>query len=679
MHLLATAASGIVLLDDFKVSQLHFDPSAAALIFLLSILLLYTLRSVWRMTRRVGQFPLLSTFLAYASILYFSHLLPGVFNLLSQAGIIATMVLLCLGLLALTREPSGQAATVRSPWLSKEWIAGPWTPFWIALGLIPLIGVQPMLLSILSLSSALFNTATPLGWDVTVYHLPFYIDYFRDGHFWRIDQSYKSLPFAYELIASFPSMVLAKKHWSMIITHAYSIVVLFVAFALLSKELARLLFQDRYVKPLLVVAYGMYIFSIFFSHLLVEEIGKNDLLNGACILSCLVYLCSAFSFQANPERSKSLELAVFFSALALGLAGSMRPTSLFYTPFYFYGLYLLATSKPSGKSQHSSFLRLALIGGLVLLATSGFFYLRNLVVLGSPMHSGESADSLRASLAYNLFNPSLYQLSQRSILFLLCTILPIIFLGFGYSRKAFSKQVLCLCLAFHVNGLLAFAFTPYGVFHLGPEQPRWVLRYGLAFFLFAFSITLSFALFFVDRLLTLFQTRVWRRVRFFVVAILSAAFMVVVCVYWDSSKNSMLPGYYEHEDRGGESIYTWVQSLPSAKRIVSYGVRPYTLAGAQWQHELRSRYSSMVLYDLEKAKKEIVEVVESFAPDILIFAANSETIHTQELAHVPPENRLGKPEELISWMKGQGCFVQAYSDSIANVFLVARPCAWEKK
>jgi len=162
----------------------------------------------------------------------------------------------------------------------------------------------------------------------------------------------------------------------------------------------------------------MWIFSLFFDHLIVEEIGKNDLLNAACLLGCFLFLCAAAVSPAKAAHAASPELAVLFSGISLGLAGAMRPTSLYYLPFFFVGLYLVASNQWRGRALRHGLFRLSVLGGLVLFLTAGFWYVRNLAVLGALADRSATAASMAASLVYNLGNPKLYQASAKSLFFL---------------------------------------------------------------------------------------------------------------------------------------------------------------------------------------------------------------------------------------------------------------------
>ena len=588
-----------------------------------------------------------------AGVLYVSCLVPGLVGLLYTPVVYGLGVLLCTALMVLLgRLVPGAASRERA---DDQQVVVTLTASDLVLIGIGLLALTPLLDYLRWRFPAwLTDPTSVLGWDTVTYHLPAFIEFWQKHTLWALDGPYQSYSFAYELIGNYLSHPF-HAHWGLVLAHAFALVLLLSSLAALAGELTPWLPACLNRRAHSGVATAMLASGIWSSvHTdSIGDVGKNDVFMTACLMASLGFFLRILAGRAGTRVQR--RALVFLGSVALGLAVATKPSALAFVPFFAL-LAAVAWACEVGGLRSS---RGAAVGaGFVLLMTlalGGFWLLRNLAVFGalSPL-----TGAWKTSLIANLANPALYQVKWGSALFGLGVLaaVPGAYLVYGARRDSPARLVLAALVAFHLVACVAFATTPFAIFHHDLSTTVWKLRLGMPLFTSA-ALIYSLAAMRLGDLVRGLRTR--QRVALSVMLVL--ALMLALPLWWRARPAASLSGYDRVKGLPRTAVYRWVRGQPGPMRIYSAGLRPYGLYGPTWQNTLFYDLHSTLLSPLESGMIRLAAVVVQYQPDLVIISVDPH----------PYSGAVSKPP-VVEWIKGLpvGCFEEVFSDDTVSAFRV---------
>lgn len=590
-----------------------------------------------------------------AALLYLSWLVPGVAGLLRPWSVTLVLAILSFATIWLFGRLGSPVPSVRMQDALRGAFQGTWTDASLLLAFAGLIGLSPLLMLIARIPRAIFDPQRALPMDVVSCHLPALVEFVQTKSLWTMKGPFSSYGFAYELVGGLPALFF-RNHAGLPLAHLVSVVFLLSAMTVLASQHMR-------ASPAAGSRVAMYILSwgawaaLFRDEL--QELGKNDIFQAACLLTALGFAVEALAVERNAERPGRRFILLLFSATCLGLAIATKATALAYVPLFVaaWAIALLRRDSSTPSSRMRTTLRLGACLA-VLGLFGGFFLLRNLMTYGdiSDPALGFAWD---LSLVANLRNPALYAPRPGALVFLASLLgLPVLaYIWLGGRRTRERDIFYGMSVAFWIVGLCAFSITPHGVFRAGRTYAVWRLRLGMPLFAFACVIGARGAGHLAERLRGsgALLSRILLPVGFLAAALAAPAF-------WRLSPMDGLPGYERIYELPQTDIYRWVQAIQEPQRIYAAGLRPYGLYGRRWQHTLFYDLYSTVLEPERGGRERLAAVIAQFRPDLILISVDPNSFTP----------RFDKP--LVDWMREQDCFEEVFNDSTASAFRVVRDC-----
>ena len=291
------------------------------------------------------------------------------------------------------------------------------------------------------------------------------------------------------------------------------------------------------------------------------------------------------------QRSPLLVRNWMLLGALLGIGIGIKPNGL----YYFIGFVILiginALSKRSFRSNPRSEIlqlskRIGLVSGCAFL-WGGFWYIRNLIKLGSVFESSILEAGFPGAIVNNLFNPQLYVLDDTNIT-ILCIIL-VNLLGWLvlWRSTKIDRAKFTTLLGFNLVSFLSFIITPHssGFWAGGQWIFKTQLRYGLPLI----PISLAIGIIVLTTVIPDFlykPVNSWLHHRnpfklkippLSVVVILIALCFLQAVTY---SPPQGLPGFDRilfARSEFASRVYQWIQQNVKNQKIYTIALRPYGL------------------------------------------------------------------------------------------------------
>ena len=247
------------------------------------------------------------------------------------------------------------------------------------------------------------------SWDVVTYHLPNALDYLQSESLWTIRGSFSQYPGGNELINIWSFLPLKNDSILGINSFALTNVILLVTIQFL-REMKVCNFSLNYIIISILIFISLF-FQIDFQRSMLH-FGQNDL-SLACVE--ILALWALMECQRSPRLVRNW---ILLGAL-LGVGIGIKPNGI----YYFIGFLILiaidALAKRSFRSNSRSELlqllkRISLVSICAFL-WGGFWYIRNLLKLGSVFESSILEAGFPGAIVNNLFNPNLYVLDDTNL------------------------------------------------------------------------------------------------------------------------------------------------------------------------------------------------------------------------------------------------------------------------
>jgi hypothetical protein len=655
------------------------------IIYVISLIALAcALWQVWLVAYRLELPRLVLVCLAAGLLPYLSSLAPGIVGLYSPVPVGLLLILLCTllafclpSLVSIRPLDSGGAWRIDPTAASRYWF-GPWNVPVVATVIASAVLLEPLLRHARRAKTLVTSPAVILPVDVVSYHLPSLVDFVQHKSLWRMTGRYSSYSFGFELLYGYPALFF-HSHWGTGCAHLYSIIFLFSSMLLVCNSVGAELNDaagngDRGINlPLVaILSFGLWCALFPWS---IEAVGKNDIFLSATLLCALGLLMRRGKVPAQPQGGGTRVNVLFWTAAgAAGLAAGTKATGALYVPFF-----ALIASRVSGfMAEADTPLRRAgraLAFAIAAALIGGFWYIRNLCLLGHIVGvEGENFD--RSVLAHLLYRREL-TVHKGVVITVVACLAPGLLGALLWScrRPSVPGNVsgpslpsASLLLLFLVFSLPVYLITPFVVW----TNTLWQLRLGMPFFTAAgVALALAGA-----------RALAWRgwETPLAPGAVTLGAFALAVAlpVRWARTTPSTLPGHDVVRALPRTGVYRWANGLDQPARIYVAGLPAYGFYGRNWQNRLFYDYRSATLFGpevrpnwsdpllralpdrrtkLPVAQSRLLGVLRSFAPDFIIIA-------------VDPGEEWPLEKPLVSWMRGQKCFEEVYSDDTASAFRV---------
>ena len=320
------------------------------------------------------------------------------------------------------------------------------------------------------------------SWDVVTYHLPNALDYLQSGSLWTMQGSFSQYPGGNELINIWSFLPLKNDSMLGINSLALTGIILLGSIQIL-REIKIFDFALNYAIAGIFIVIGLF-FQIDFQRAILA-FGQNDL-----SLACVEIL--ALWALMECQRSPMLIRNWILLGCLLGIGIGIKPNGLYYFIGFLVLMSIDALGGRGGRSRSSNpvnqfrleilqlFKKIALVSGFAFLL-GGFWYIRNLIKLGSLFESSILEAGFPGAIVNNLLNPHLYVLDDTNI-----TVLCIIFinlLGWGVLWRCtkIDRAKFATLLGFNLVSFLSFIITPHssGFWAGGQWIFKTQLRYAL--------------------------------------------------------------------------------------------------------------------------------------------------------------------------------------------------------
>ncbi|MBI2809752.1 MAG: hypothetical protein HYX67_02820 [Candidatus Melainabacteria bacterium] len=553
--------------------------------------------------------------------------------------------------------------------------AGPWNLSTKIISVVSLLLLYPYAVCFANLTLLLFSPSAELGWDAVSYHLPALIEFIQAHSFWTFEGPYQSYSYGFELIYGL-SILFCHSHWSVVIGHALSVVLMLLSTAYVTRQLLDTLREcgiekiNRLMVHLLVQA--IWAGMIFRTSL--GGVGNNDVFEAAMLVASFGYFLDLA--KRNREDAVARNFLLCLSGMSYVLALATKSPALAFAPLF---VLMASTEKPEGRLG----LKLTIAGTLraapwfaIMLGVGTFFLWHNISKFGG-MCDPDLAIGFRDTLLHHLRDPRLLKPTLGSVMFFSSGLSLVFFwtlwrrCGKGTDHSA-AASFLWLA-ALYLIGAAAFSYTPFGVTpdydvnnltRLFFQDRKAMVMYMAT----ALSLSLSIGVWCADFTKTpaaadadIAKTGVPLAISAQFVAILLGcfcAFVPAINWWWHRDWPMGLTGYETVKGLPRTNIYRWVQNLDTAKRIYSSGLRPYGLFGRDYENRLFYDLHSHIL-NVERQGR-LLAVLDQFHPDLVLIS-------------VDPHAYTGGPQkpDLVEWMKQQPCFTQVYEDETVTGFRVS--------
>jgi len=605
------------------------------------VVLAATVAAVCRLARYLRVPAVITGCTVSGFLLYAAMVIPGALGLLTPIPVLLTFI----GVSGLVRWAAAwrSISSARDTSVSAVAFVADWRGWHLVMLALGTLAIAPLLSFFAAAPLLIVSRGWPLAWDTVSYHLPSLVEYLQQCSLWIVDEPYQSYSFGFELIGGFPA-VFAPSHSGFMVAHVYAVIFVVAAIVGLANCVAGGASRvDSDVPLQFVPLMSLAVWCLIF-HEELWAIGKNDIFQAACILSMFGLLLA--------DSAEGAYLRRLLAGGALALAIATKPTSFAYVPIF---VVLCFRELRSSVPRISPRTFRCAVTVLLVVSAGGFFYIRNLAMLGNIVDSRLVAVSMQTSLIANLSNPRLYASKIEVCLLLLASCLPLsLYFLRVLPRTPWIESNRFVLLAFHMTGLAAIVITPWFVLQPDAMSPlRWEFRLAMPFFTFS-AIVCSLAM--GQRLRK--STHLLRLPHG--LPVLAAALLAFLPWWWHDRTPRGLPGFDNAEGRPRTGIYRWVQQIHDPIRIYAAGLFPYGLYGAGWANRL--------VYDLSSAKvagdegrQRIKSILGSFRPDVVVIAADA----------FSPGPFRPKPA-IVDWLRQQGELVEVYCDATASAFEVLR-------
>lgn len=587
---------------------------------------------------KAGSLPsTLSAMTAVLGIIYSSVLIPGIVNLMHVWIVYALCAIVSLSSMYLLRRYQS-AALPDTPSVNN--IISAYDLLIIAVLLSPFLSSLRT-----GIIEHIANPALPLSYDVRFYHLPSVIDYWQEHSLWVLRGLYSSYSYAYELLAVFMSIPYGQ-HWGVVIFHYTVVAYLVIALS----SLIKILYKDLPGSS----AVWIYVvaLTIYSMHLIVpisfQQIGKNDLFQGACIAGSMAYLLLIVEQDAHTSAVRSRNLWLLL-ALSYGLALGTKPTAILYGPIY--AVIIILAQRRKSDVSHTGAKGVLLAAVSIVTIFGGFWLLRNLVAYGSlsPVELG-----WQKTIYANFDNPRLWEFERQVAKLIAISLAP---LPYYIIRKLSGHRNTDIrhdriLLIIHLASMAAFIITPHVVFTSGPNKAGWNLRLNMPMVIIA---GVYYSAFLVKMHHVISSQLSPRRIAVF--ALLLGLFLTYgIHRIWGHKNMS-----YSGDEKPCSAVYTFIQNRYTDRIIYTVGLFPYDLYGKSWSNKVLSGGSIDSLYPPVVGVDRIARAVRSHVPDVI--AIGVDPLYSLSI---------NKPETVIAWMERQNhLFQKVYSDEYSDVFILS--------
>lgn len=417
--------------------------------------------------QKLGTPPFLSALLWSSFIIFAGSLLCGAVG--HYAPLPVTISVVCLSALSIFGIWKFTRVLPRFPVLQFNFALihkGPWSSITALLSLVSLLLLYPYVQCFWKLSQLLFTPTAELGWDAVSYHLPALIEFVQAHSFWTFEGPYQSYSFGFELIYGL-SILFCHSHWSVIIGHGLSIVLLLLSTSYVVKQLLDTLEacglerQNRVMVHLLVQ--GIWAGIVFRTSL--DGVGNNDVFEAAMLLSAFGYFMDFF--QRGRTEPALRYFLICLGTMSFTLALATKPPALLFTPLF---LVMAVTEK----SENRLGLKLNIMAALkavpllaMVVAVGAFFLWHNIPKFGG-ICDPALACGFRDTLLHHLRDPRLFVPTPGSVLFFASGLLSLPLFLYLWKlatggRDAPSAAPLIWVSLLYLTGAAAFSYTPFGV------------------------------------------------------------------------------------------------------------------------------------------------------------------------------------------------------------------------
>ncbi|URR35095.1 hypothetical protein NBE99_10660 [Thermosynechococcus sp. HN-54] len=335
----------------------------------------------------------------------------------------------------------------------------------------------------------------PLSWDVVTYHLPSAVTYLQSMGLWKLGNTFSQYPGGNELINLW-SLIPLKQDAALGLTSlALNLGTLLVALLILYD-----LKQWKYSLSI----YFAFLFFLFIylsindTQAILFDVGRNDI-----TLAFWVLMGSWASIKSLKNRKVSFRYPyLFWSGISFGCALGIKPNAVYYITGVFiitiHNLINNYSARLKIKIYLKLFYKLMLDWILPIAFISGFWYLRNLYLLGSLFEDNVVKSGINLSISKNLLNLEIYRAPNgKLLLFSVLVTLSLIFLIFNNrfrnTRFKYLVQINIICF-------IAWILTPYSAGYYAGEaiyfHPQ--LRHGLVYIITMIILIVYFIVTFME-------------------------------------------------------------------------------------------------------------------------------------------------------------------------------------
>ena len=523
----------------------------------------------------------------------------------------------------LPQESIEQSSSISQRKLNKKGL--------IALAFLGTAGSIPVQAFLIEYGFQLHRIHPLTSWDVVTYHLPNAIDYLQTGSLWTMRGSFSQYPGGNELLNIWSFLSLKTDALLGLSNLSFNAIIILVLLLCL-RELSVFRMAFYYWLSLSVIIITFFIQPDY--QRIIFSFGQNDL-----PLAIVEILATWILIEAL-KSPKTITYWVVF-AMMLGTGIGIKPNGIYYfIGFLILTIYALIQSKRVDFPTifKTSFL-ISIVSGLV----GGFWYVRNLIKLGTLFESSILEAGFPGAIVNNLLNPDLYVLDDTNLT--IVSMIGINLMGWIilWLSPSLKKTPFNILLSFNVIAFLSFIFTPHSAGFWAGGQ--WIfktqLRYGIT--LIPITIVIGIVVFtqLIRRIvpvavqsrweqwvLTLHQkpTEIIANTSTIVQPLIIKVMASIIAVGLAQSLTYTYPlGLPNFEAvifvRNAESplsrVYMWVQENIVDQSIYTIGLRPYGLYNMP--------FSNRVIYGGDSDQwtyENALTIVQNDRPDFLALGRN---------------------------------------------------------